>query len=197
MKNTIYLFFGVLILFSCNSTDSDNSAQEDTPESVWKSVVEMDDSLKTMIDKRMTIDTFKIDKLVYHEAINRNKKFYSLYPNDDKAQKAVEKIASLYMQLGVEREAVKWRDSILLNYPNTENKLGLLELQLSYYDFDNYTPEKIDYYIKELLALENLPKDKKEDYEFRLKHIDKSFEELIQIRMQEMDSLQSDKGPNT
>jgi outer membrane protein assembly factor BamD (BamD/ComL family) len=197
MKNSIYFTLGVLIFFSCNNADSDKSAQQDTPESVWNSVIEMDDSLQTMINKRMTIDTFKIDKLVYHEAINRNKKFYSLYPTDEKAQEAVEKIASLYMQLGIEREAVKWRDSILLNYPKTKNKLGLLELQLSYYDFDNYTPEKITYYANELLSLDNLPEDKKEDYEFRLKHIDKTFEELIQIRIQEMDSLQSKKSPNT
>jgi len=197
MKNSIYLIFGIFILLSCNNADSDQSEQKETPESVWNEVIEIDDSLQAMINKRMTIDTFKIDKLVYHEAINRNKKFYSLYPTDEKAQEAVEKIASLYMQLGIEREAVKWRDSVLVNFPTTKNKLGLLELQLSYYDFNNYDPEKITYYAKELLSLENLPEEKKEDYEFRLKHIDKTFEELIQIRMQEMDSLKTSKSPNS
>lgn len=190
MKSS-YIFALVSILFfSCNNeSDKNVETETETPEKVLASIQEMDDSLQVLMDKRMKEDAFKIDKVVYHEAINRNKKFYKLYPNHEKAEQALEKIASLYMQIGVESEAAKWRDTILINYPNNINKIGLLEMQMNYHDYDNYDSVKIEYYADQLLSIENLPEEKKEDYEFRLKHIDKTFDELIELRMKEMDSI--------
>lgn len=185
----ITLCFSLLILMACN--ESQEISDEMTPESLLNSIEEMDDSLHALVDKRMRVDTFEIDKLVYHEAINRNKEFYSSFPNHEKAEQSLEKIASMYLQIGVESEAAKWRDSILINYSENENKIGILEMQMNYYDYDNYNPEKIRFYAQQLLGIKNLPEGKKEDYEFRLKHIDKTFDELILIRMQESDSLNS------
>lgn len=190
MKKYIILFLVIAMLVRCGNDSSDSKENKvDSPEELLTSISQIDDSLQAMIDKKMRVDTFKINKLVYHEAINRNKQFFELYPEHDQAEQALENIASMYMQIGVESEAAKWRDSILTHYPNNKNKLGLLEMQMNYYDYDNYNPEKITYYAEQLLALENLPEGKKEDYEFRLKHIDKSFDELIEIRMKEMDSI--------
>lgn len=199
MKNWIYILFASAFLFSCNENDADGSENEtESAEEILSSIQEIDDSLKVLIQKRMEIDTFKIDKLVYHEAINRNKKLYRLYPEHEKAEEALQNIASLYMQIGVESEAAKWRDSILLHYPNNEYKMGLLELQMNYYDYDNYDPAKIEYYIEELLKLENLSEEKRADYKFRLKHIDKTFDELIEIRMKEADSIaKEEEAQNT
>lgn len=190
MKNWIYLLFTTVLFVGCNDGESNgNEDKQQTAEEILTSIEEIDDSLKVLVQKRMEIDTFKIDKLVYHEAINRNKKLYRLYPEHEKAEEALQNIASLYMQIGVESEAAKWRDSILLYYPNNQYKMGLLELQMNYYDYDNYDPAKIEYYIGELLKLENLSEEKRADYKFRLKHIDKTFDELIEIRMKEADSL--------
>lgn len=192
--NVITIFSSLFIIIACS--DSPESKEENTPEALLESINEMDDSLHALVDKRMRVDTFEIDKLVYHEAINRNKEFYSKYPDHEKAERSLEKIASMYLQIGIESEAAKWRDSILINYPENENKIGILEMQMNYYDYDNYDPEKIKYYTEQLLELKNLPEGKKEDYEFRLKHIDKTFEELIMIRMQENDSLNSVEAEN-
>jgi outer membrane protein assembly factor BamD (BamD/ComL family) len=190
MKSSYIFALLSILLFSCNN-ESNKSAEKETqtPEKVLASIQVMDDSLQILMDKRMKEDAFKIDKVVYHEAINRNKKFYELFPSHEKAERALEKIASLYMQIGVESEAAKWRDTILIKYPNNINKIGLLEMQMNYHDYDNYDSVKIEYYADQLLSIENLPKEKKEDYEFRLKHIDKTFDELIEIRMKEMDSI--------
>ncbi len=191
---TLIVCSSLFIISSC--TESKEETSEQTPESLLNSIEEMDDSLKVLVEKRMRIDTFIIDKLVYHEAINRNKAFYKEYPEHEKAEKSLEKIASMYLQIGVDSEAVKWRDSILINYPENENKIGILEMQMNYYDYDNYNPDKIKYYTEELLAIENLPEGKREDYEFRLKHLDKTFDELIMIRMQENDSVSEVKVEN-
>lgn len=185
MKYLMLNLVSILILVSCDNkgVNENESTPEDevTVEGLKKSITEIDDSLVILTKKKMKDPSFKIDRLVYHEGINRNKKFFETFPEDDYAETALEKIASLYFQLQIEGEAVKWRDSILHHYPNSENKVALLEMQMSYYDYDKYDREKLSYYLNELISIPDLSEEKKEDYEFRLKHIDKKHSELIEL----------------
>lgn len=185
IKYLILVMVPFLTLISCGSKDEDkdqsDSKDEVTVESLKGDIVEIDDSLEMLTKKKMKEPDFKIDRLVYHEGINRNKKFFETFPEDKYAKTALEKIASLYFQLQIEGEAAKWRDSILLHYPKTESKITLLEMQMSYYDYDNYNQEKLEYYLNQLLEIDDLSDEKKKDYEFRLEHIDKKHSELIQL----------------
>lgn len=187
MKTIHFIFFILFatILFSCgdNSKDQNESSadEEITVEGLKMSIKKIDDSLYMLTQKKMKNPDFKIDRLVYHEGINRNKKFFETFPEDEFAETALMKIASLYFQLQIEGEAAKWRDSILMHYPNTKSKIGILEMQMSYYDFNNHNKEKLEYYLNELLSIENLSEEKRKDYEFRLKHIDKTHSELIEL----------------
>jgi len=179
---SLFILFTTLLV-SCGQTSKDQTSSEEevTVESLKVSIQEIDDSLSMLTKKKMKDPNFKIDRLVYHEGINRNKEFFETFPEDDYAKTALEKIASLYFQLQVEGEAAKWRDSILLHYPNTESKVALLEMQMSYYDFDNHNKEKLEYYLNELLSLKTLTEQQRKDYEFRLEHIDKSHSELMEM----------------
>ncbi|PWH84780.1 outer membrane protein assembly factor BamD [Brumimicrobium oceani] len=186
MKKAIYIFSVLLVFTACNSNTEEIEAdtkEEVNLEALKTSIKEMDDSLKLLMDEAVKSPTYKMNKVAYHEAINRNKDFYHNFPEDSYAEKALSKIAALYLQIGVEEEAVKWRDTLLNNYPNTEDKIGLLELQMNYYDYNQYNKEKIQHYAERLLAIENLSDEKREQYEFRLEHIDKSFEELIELQI--------------
>lgn len=184
MKRIIYIFSLLFVFTSCNSNNEEVvESGEVTVESIKTSIKEMDDSLKIMMDQALNSPEYKINRVAYHEAINRNKDFYQNFPNDSFAETALGKIAGLYLQLRVEEEAVKWRDTLLNNFPNTTQKAGLLELQMNYYDFNVNDKEKIKYYANRLLAIENLSKEKREQYEFRLEHIDKSFDELIELQI--------------
>jgi hypothetical protein len=187
MKKT-YLILSVLLssfLVSCGDSTKDQkdaeSQDEVTVEGLKVSIEEIDDSLAMLTKQKMKNPDFKIDRLVYHEGVNRNKKFFETFPNDPYAETALEKIASLYFQLQIEGEAAKWRDSILIHYPNNKSKIGLLEMQMSYYDFNNHNKEKLEYYLNELLSLKNLSEQQRADYEFRLKHIDKTHSELMEL----------------
>lgn len=180
---TLYLL-GITLLMSCGNNSenhSESSTDELTIDGLKESITEIDDSLSMLTKKQMKDPDFKIDRLVYHEAINRNKKFFEEFPKDEYAETALEKIASLYFQLQIEGEAAKWRDSIIVHYPNSDKKIGLLEMQMSYYDFDDHNKEKLEYYLNELLSLDNLSEQQRQDYEFRLKHIDKSHTELMEL----------------
>lgn len=186
MKKIVFILSVLTVFTACNSNEEVNEQPEEiTVESQKAAIVEMDDSLHAMMIEAVESPDYKMNRVAYHEAINRNKEFYKLFPENEYSETAIGKIAGLYLQLNIEQEAVKWRDTLLLNYPNTKDKIGLLELQMNYYDFNEYTPEKIKFYAEQLLAIENLSEEKREQYEFRLAHIDKTFEELIELQFSE------------
>lgn len=189
MRKTIFIISSILILVACdNHTKNIESDQEEFSEEVLRaSIQEMDDSLMAMMREANEAKEYTINRAAYYEAINRNKDFYFNFPEAPFSETALNNIAALYLQLNVESEAAKWRDTLLTRFPNTEHKIGLLELQMNYYDFNEYTPEKIKFYATELLAIDDLPEEKREQYEFRLEHLDKTFEELIDFQLTETD----------
>lgn len=194
MKNLILIFGLAAVFLSCNNTNDKNKAK--TVEDLKASIKEMDDSLNVLTDKVMQTSDFNIDKAVYYEAINRNKEFYFNFPKDPYSEVALEKIASMFLQLNQEDRAVKWRDTLLVKYPNTKSKIDLLELQMSYYDFNEYNPEKFKFYAQQLFAIKDLPMEKRERWEFRLEHIDLTFEQLIEFQAnQNKDTISSIHHP--
>lgn len=196
MKKLVFVF-GILLTFvACTNQEVKNDGKEELSiEEMKTSIKEMDDSLMVMMEEAVKSPNYQMNRIAYHEAINRNKDFYTNYPNDPYAETALNKIASLYLQINVESESAKWRDTLLTKYPNAENKIGLLELQMNYYDFNEHNPEKIKFYANQLLAIENLPEEKREQYEFRLEHIDKTFEELIELQMSGENDQVEVEGP--
>jgi len=186
MKKVIYILSLLTVFAACNNTEVVQEEKEEiTVDGLKASIKVMDDSLHRMMKDALNSPNYKMNKVAYHEAINRNKDFYYNFPDNDYSEIALGKIAGLYLQLNVEKEAVKWRDTLLAKYPNTKDKIGLLELQMNYYDHNDYNPEKIKHYADRLLAIENLSPGRREQYEFRLKHIDKTFEELIELQIKE------------
>jgi hypothetical protein len=194
MKKIIFIF-SLLIAFAACESKSKDGQREITVDSLKASIQEMDDSLNMMMEEAIKSPNYTMNKVAYHEAINRNKDFYARFPENDFAEIAIGKVAGLYLQLNVEQEAVKWRDTLLNKYPNTQDKVGLLELQMNYYDLNEYDPEKIRHYANRLLAIENLPAERREQYKYRLKHIDKTFDELIELRMSESEEMVKTEKP--
>lgn len=183
MKNLVFFIGALFVLNACgNKHESAVSQQKVTAESMKAAIQEMDDSLKVLFDKEMNTADFNISAQVYYEAINRNKNLYLKFPEDPYVETALDKVAAIYLQLNQEEKAAKWRDTLLHKFPNTKHRDGLLELQMNYYDYNEYNPEKITYYLNKLLASDKLSDEKRKQFEFRLKHVDKTFEELIEMQ---------------
>jgi hypothetical protein len=187
MKSYIIFLVGFLVLgmFSCNS---EKSSEQDvvsnlTVEELKDQITEIDDSLKTLFDKKMEDDEFKIDRLVYHEGINRCILFYQTFPKDDYAPYALEKAAGLYDALRISQKAADWRDTLINRYPDYDRMFFILEQQKAHYDnFDAYVPDKIELYINKMLEYDDLPDGKREELEFRLEHIDLKFMDIVRMR---------------
>jgi hypothetical protein len=192
MNKLIYFFalVGVFVLVACKSNgDSDpNAKKEDTVESLKERIVEIDDSLIVLFDKKMEDDKFVIDRLVYHEGINRCIYFYNTFPEDTYAPYALEKAAGLYDALRIGQKAADWRDTLINNYPDYDRMLFILEQQKAHYDnFDAYVPEKIRIYINKMLEFDDLSEEQREQLEFRLEHIDSKFMDIVRMRNPELD----------
>lgn len=173
--------FAIFFIVGCENKDNVVNIEPDSDsiEQIKASIQEIDDSLKVLFDNAMHQEQFQMNHAVFYEAINRNKQLFLKFPDDPGVEQALDKISAIYLQLNHEEEAVKWRDTLLTRFPNTKHKVGLLELQMNYYDYNEHNPEKMEYYLNQLLEIEDLSAEKRAQYEFRLENIDKTFEELI------------------
>lgn len=185
MKKIVLAGIIALSVIACSEKGTQiSSFDKDSKEFYQAAIQEMDDSLKVLFKKALEEDNFNIDPAVYYEAIERSKDYYYKFPEDAYAETALNKIAAMYFQLNQEDEAAEWRETILAKYPKAENRNSLMELQMSYYgDPATFSQDKIEYYARELLKTKGLSAEKKEEYEFRLEHSDKNFEELIIMQM--------------
>ncbi len=180
MKAIYSLLFATLLLASCGGPSIETPSAEVTVESLKASIKEIDDSLYILMEKALETDGFEIDRLVYHEGANRGIEFYKNFPEDEYTPYALDKVIGMYWALNIEPKTVEWLDTLIAKYPDYPGIMGALERQKSVYDsFDAYNPEKIKYYTNLMLERDDLSPEKRADFELRLQHIDKPFEEFI------------------
>jgi hypothetical protein len=188
MNYSFSLFIACILisLVSCENQQNKEDVKitnEITVQSLKEQIQEIDDSLNVLFEQRMEDDNFEIDRLVYHEGINRCIRFYESFPDDEYAPYSLEKAAGLYDALTISQKASDWRDTLINRYPEYERMLFILEQQKAHYDnFDTYVPEKIKLYINKMLAFEDLPAEKREQLEFRLENIDLNFMDIVKLR---------------
>lgn len=180
MKTFYSILFVALFLGACTSPGAEETSEEITVESLKASIKEIDDSLYVLMEQVLETDGYEIDRLVYHEGANRGIEFYKNFPEDEYAPYALDKVVGMYWALNIEPKSVEWLDTLIIKYPDYPGLTGALERQKSVYDsFDAYNPEKIEYYTNLILERDDLSPEKRADFELRLKHIDKPFEEFI------------------
>jgi len=85
--------------------------------------------------------------------------------------------------LNAEEKALEYGDTLLLNFPNYKNRDFILESMASTYDvlIEPRDTSKVRYYYSLLLKVKNLPKEKREGIENRLKHLDLDFFAYIEL----------------
>ena len=182
-----YLIISLLIVFlyACggsNEQEEISIQDEVTAETILAGVKVMEDSINSLFEQFLAGEIEEIDRLVYHEAINRNLELYKNFPEYEGVPKALDNVAGMYLALQLEEKARDWRDTLIFRYPDYPGRKMALELQVSYYDVDDYQPSLLEKYINLLLAEEGLSEEKKEQLVFRLQHIDLSYMDLLLLQ---------------
>lgn len=186
MKKIFLLSLISIGSFACTSNSQDETISNQeveekiTVEDVKKSIKVMDDSL-TNHYKDVMENGAKLNRTALHEAINRHLELFKRFPEDEGAAASLDKAQQLYEQLRIDEEAKKWRDTLIINYTDFDDRSRVIETQISHYDnFEAYEPEMIKKYTNMLLKdSANLTAQKVNDLKYRLDNIDLSFMELV------------------
>lgn len=107
------------------------------------------------------------------------------YEEDSKNAKTpgyLDRVHMWYVVKGDTKNAVKWAETILKNYPDYENREMLLESVASMYDGEITPRDSVkvrEYYTQLLKEFPKMDKEKKEGIEQRLKYNHLSFEEYL------------------
>lgn len=183
---TKWIFSLMLLLgmvYSCGG-DKGKEGEKPSKEELISRIKEMEDSLKGLQANLQEIK--QIPNLTHFELINRLLDYYHNYPEDPYAAECLDKVHMKYSGLNIHQRAVEYADTLLLKYPEYVNRAMVLESQGSTYDvfIQPRDTAKVRYYYN-LLLKENpgMDKDKKAGIKDRLKHLDMTFDEFIDYKM--------------
>ena len=175
-KITIVLSCICLLLYSCENKPK---VDENSREALKTKISEMEDSISALQKK----SSEPIPNLTSIELINRLTAYYKAFPKDEYAADCLFKLHMKLTELNANEKALEYGDTLLLNFPNYKNKDFILESLGSTYDFiiQPRDTSKVRYYYSLLLKVKNLPKEKREGIENRLKHLDLDFFAYIEL----------------
>jgi hypothetical protein len=178
MRFTLIVATGIVaLLTACGGDPKDQKDGKPTQKMLMEEVKLFEDSIK----KRLVPEGSKTmmhysDKCL---AVYRN------YPKSKEAPAYLDKAHIILSGGGYHNMAVLYADTLIRKYPAYDNRAMVLQSLATAYDLF-IIPRKKELVIKyyTLLLKENpkMPKEERENIEFRLKHIDMSFDQLIEMQ---------------
>lgn len=185
MKLKKYLFISVfaIVAVACSTSSKDEKDKPSKTELKAK-IKEMEDSL---VQLQADLSSIKqIPNLTHFELINRLLDYYHNYPEDPISAEYLDKVHMKYSGLNIYEQAVKYADTLLMNYPDYKNRALVLESQGSSYDVfpEIRDTSKVRYYYT-LLIKENpkMNREKIKGIKERLKHLNLTFDQYIEFKM--------------
>ncbi len=178
---TIVLSCISLILYSCGNNPK---VDENSREALKTKISEMEDSISALQKK----SSEPLPNLTSIELINRLTAYYSAFPKDDYAADCLSKLHMKFSELNAHEKALEYGDTLLLNFPNYKNRDFILESMASTYDvlIEPRDTSKVRYYYSLLLKAKNLPKEKREGIEKRLKYLDIDFFSYTELNQKQL-----------
>lgn len=109
------------------------------------------------------------------------------FPNDEDAPKYMDKAHMILAGLSLHARSAAIADTIIMNYPMYKNRPMVLQSAASTYDM-LILPRKKEkvrkYYEMLLKEVPDLPKEEKQQIEFRLRHNDLSFDDFLKLQQE-------------
>ncbi|MCH2225373.1 MAG: hypothetical protein MK066_11450 [Crocinitomicaceae bacterium] len=188
MKKYLGIVLVAGLIVSCGGeTKNDKSYKTEVPEAsvLIEGIKVLEDSvLKLSMDLN---GPKQMKGLAQQALIEKLLLLYRTYPKHEKAPSCLDKVQMAYSTIGVHELAAKFADTLLMKYPKYENRLLIIESQITNYDqfIKPRDKEKVKSYYEMIFKdFPNLSEEKKEDYQFRLDNIDLTFDELIEKQME-------------
>lgn len=185
MKRYLKIIFLVAVstfaLIQCQSNKKEKLSQDFLKERITK----MDDSLKGLYQKMMNNPSAKIPSSAIYETVNRYLEYYRNYPKDSYSATCLDKVQQLYLQEKEYKKSLNYTDTLLWKYPKYKKRASLLLNAGATCDVINDRVNVKKYYSMLLKENPHLNKETKEMVEFRLEHINLSFDELVKLQIKQ------------
>lgn len=184
MRFKLLITTGMLaLLTACGGGAGEKKDGKPSQEELIQEVKLFEDSIKKRLvpEGNKTVLSYS-DKCL---AVYRN------YPKSKEAPAYLDKAHIILSGSGYHSLAVLYADTLIRKYPMYDNRAMVLQSLASAYDMF-IIPRKKELVIKyyKLLLKENpkMSKEERENIEFRLEHIDKTFDQLIEMQLSDKDS---------
>lgn len=189
MKKFIAASIVGALLVSCGeSTETVNTDEvQITEESMLARLDSLEQGLSEMKLNKKTAVEVNSKRI---ELVETLKELYAKFPNSKEAPVALDKIHMTYSGMGKNDLSVAWADTLIMKYPDYENRVMVIESQAASYDnlMEPRDTAKVRYYY-ELLLKEDKAMDveKREGIKQRLKYNHLSMEDYIDQKMKSID----------
>lgn len=189
MKKLILAVFTGAILVSCGGNEESSKTEEIqfTEESMLAKLDSLEQGLAEMKLNKKTAVEVNSKRI---ELVEMFKDLYARYPNSKEAPVALDKIHMIYSGMGKNDLSTQWADTLLMKYPNYENRVMVIESQAASYDnlIEPRDTAKVKYYYNLLLKEDKaMDADKRSGIKERMKYIHLSMEEYIDKKMKDVD----------
>lgn len=182
MMKYSFLIFVALIIAACGGEETKTGTP--SQQEMKTAINQMNDSLQLMFDDVMNGKLDKVPSLAIYETVNRYLAYYHAFPKDAYAAECLDRVHQLYLQEKVYDLSVQYGDTLLQKYPDYKGRANIYLSLGSTYDVMLRDTAKVRlYYSKLLNEFPKLPSETKDMVAFRLKHLDKTFDQMIEMQM--------------
>ena len=173
MKTGTYIVMIVLlILTSCSSSDAQSELRNE---------IEQKEASITTLSENLAPGE-KLDPLEKQELIDLLNDYVAKFPEDVFAPECLSRVHMIYSGEADYKASVEYADRIINDYPDYINRALIIESQAGSYDIwiKPRDTSKVRFYYQMLLdEYPDLPKDKVDDIQARLKNMNLTIEQII------------------
>ena len=181
--NKIYFLLVSSIVFASCQGNKTSEKKEITPESIKSEIKILDDSLSYFYQqiKENKISDIHPNHII--ATVQKYLEFYHKFPKDPYAPVCLDKVQQLYTQQKQYYLVLNFCDTLLIKYPSYKENAMILLNAGSIADGILQDKKKVEkYYGKLLKDYPKLDKETREMIAFRLKHIDLTFDQMIEMQ---------------
>lgn len=184
MKNYICVFFFLgLVLQSCKSQVT-NAPEKMNKQELKAEIQQTDDSLKIVYAAFMKDPNQLVPQRLLEKAKSLNLQYYRKFPKDPFAPECLDKYQQLLANDKNYQQAALYADTLVQQYPKYPKRASVLLGLGSTYDMLLHDSLQVRrYYTMLLNEYPKLDAETREQLEFRLAHLDLTFDEMIELQV--------------
>ncbi|MGV3632044.1 MAG: hypothetical protein ACO1O6_12615 [Bacteroidota bacterium] len=189
MKKLFFLIAIAVFFAACSGEKAGEKVL--TEKELKTKITKINDSLQELYTKTMEESSFHFPKEILDTAISLHLQYYRHYPKNSYAAECLDKAQQLYIQKKEYVLALKYTDTLLVKYPKYPNRATLLLNAGSTGEITHDTNVIRKYYTQLLREFPNINAETKEMVEFRLAHLDLTFDELVELQIKEAKKMEN------